>query len=171
MTETARRRRLIPGVLGAGLAVLLGTGAWAAATARGPGGWHGRGHAEHAREHFRAMLERALDEIGASETQRAQILEIAERTGAELEALHPDRRALREELTARLSAPSIDREALERLRSEHLASIESASQVLVAALADAADVLTPEQRVQLAELHRGRWERFGRRHGEDSDVP
>jgi Spy/CpxP family protein refolding chaperone len=117
------------------------------------------------------MLERSLDEVGASEAQRVQVLEIAERTGAELEALHPDRQALREELTTQLSAPIIDREALEQLRSEHLAAIESASQLLVAALADAADVLTPEQRVQLAERHRERWERFGRHHREGPDVP
>jgi Spy/CpxP family protein refolding chaperone len=170
MTETSRNRRRILGALGAGLAALLGTGAWAAATARGPGGWHGRWHAEHAREHFRVMLERSLDEVGASEAQRAQIVEIAERTAAELEALHPDRLALREELTTQLSAPSIDREVLERLRSEHLASIESASQVLVVALADAADVLTPEQRVRLAQLHRERWG-FGGHHREAPDVP
>jgi Spy/CpxP family protein refolding chaperone len=171
MTETSPRRRRIFGALGASLAALLGTGAWAAATAGGPGRWHERWHAEHAREHFRAMLERSLDEVGASEAQRAQILDIAERTAAELEALHPDRQALRAELTTQLSAASIDREALERLRSEHLASIESASQVLVAALADAADVLTTEQRLQLAELHRERWERFHRPHGEGPDVP
>lgn len=167
MTKTSRGLRRILGALGLGLAVLLGTGAWAATSAWGPGGWHARWHAEH----FRSMLERSLDEVGASEVQRAQILEIAERTRAELEALHPDRRALHDELTAQLSASSIDREALERTRSEHMASIESASQLLVAALADAADVLTPEQRVHLAELHRERWERFGHRHGEDPDVP
>jgi Spy/CpxP family protein refolding chaperone len=164
MTKTSHGLRRILGALGVCLVVLLGTAAWAASTAWGPGSWHGRWRAEHAREYFRSMLERSLDEIGASEVQRVQILEIAERTRAELEALHPDRRALHEELTAQLSASSIDREALEGLRSEHLASIETASQVLVAALADAADVLTPEQRVHLAELHLQRWERLGRRH-------
>ncbi len=56
--------------------------------------------------------------------------------------------------------PSVDRAALEALRADQLQMAEQASRRFTQALADAADVLTPEQRKQLAE-RAGRW--HGRR--------
>jgi len=50
-----------------------------------------------------------------------------------------------------LSQQNIDRAALETLRTEQLKLAEQASQRLTQALADVADVLTPEQRQRLAE--------------------
>jgi Spy/CpxP family protein refolding chaperone len=59
-------------------------------------------------------------------------------------------------------ADSIDRTALEKLRAERLAEAEMISKNLVGALADVAEVLSPEQRKVLDErinefrsLHRG----------------
>src|SRR5207247_1603810 len=57
-----------------------------------------------------------------------------------------------------LSQQHVDRAALESLRADQLKLAENASQRLTQALADVADVLTPEQRQQLAE-------RINRRHG------
>jgi Spy/CpxP family protein refolding chaperone len=59
-----------------------------------------------------------------------------------------------------LAQPTIDRAALEALRANQLQLAEQASRRLTQALADVADVLTPEQRKQLAE-RAGRW--HGRR--------
>jgi Spy/CpxP family protein refolding chaperone len=49
-----------------------------------------------------------------------------------------------------LRQPKTDRAALEALRAEHLALADDVSKRLAAGLADAADVLTPEQRAKLA---------------------
>jgi periplasmic protein CpxP/Spy len=57
----------------------------------------------------------------------------------------------RHQALALLSQPTIDRGALEALRANQLQMAEQASRRLTQALADAADVLTPEQRRQLAE--------------------
>jgi Spy/CpxP family protein refolding chaperone len=55
-------------------------------------------------------------------------------------------------LLAALTQPTVDRQTLEQLRQAELQLAEAASTRIVQALADVADVLTPEQRVQLVKL-------------------
>ena len=55
-----------------------------------------------------------------------------------------------------LGQPTVDRAQMETVRAEHLRLLDEASRRLTGALADAADVLTPEQRRRLAD-HIGRW--------------
>jgi periplasmic protein CpxP/Spy len=59
-----------------------------------------------------------------------------------------------------LTQSTIDRAGLEKLRTEQMAVHEAASKRLVQALADASDVLTPEQRRHLNDMissHDGCW--------------
>jgi Spy/CpxP family protein refolding chaperone len=69
-------------------------------------------------------------------------------------------REARQQAVALLAEPTVDRAALEVLRAGQLQLAEGASRRLTQALADVADVLTPEQRRQLAE-RAARW--HGRR--------
>ena len=76
--------------------------------------------------------------------------------------MHARLRATGKELHDLLLADTIDRAALERLRAERLADAERISKNLVGALADVAELLSPEQRKVLDErinefssLHRG----------------
>ena len=64
----------------------------------------------------------------------------------------------RDQAVALLTQPTIDRAALESLRASQLAVAEQASKRLAQALADMADVLTPDQRKAIAE-------HMARRHG------
>jgi Spy/CpxP family protein refolding chaperone len=50
-----------------------------------------------------------------------------------------------------LTAPSVDRSAIERLRVEQMGLADTASKRIAQALADASDVLTPEQRRKVAD--------------------
>jgi Spy/CpxP family protein refolding chaperone len=59
--------------------------------------------------------------------------------------------AARTQAVTLLTAPTIDRTAIERLRTEQMGLAESASKRIAQALADAAEVLTPEQRRKVSE--------------------
>jgi Spy/CpxP family protein refolding chaperone len=50
-----------------------------------------------------------------------------------------------------LAKPNVDRAAIEAIRAQEMQSADAMSKRLVQSLADVADVLTPEQRAQLAE--------------------
>ena len=64
--------------------------------------------------------------------------------------------SVREAFLAALTQPSVDRGSLEDLRRAELQLAEGASQRIVTALADIADVLTPEQRAELVKMAQ-RW--------------
>jgi Spy/CpxP family protein refolding chaperone len=151
--------------LGAGLATIgaVGAASWLAsapalARAFGHGpmhrGWFGPHHdhdvtTEEIRDHVSFLL-RGVD---ASDDQVDRIAAIAESTLRELRSLREAHAGAREAVTAALAGASVDRAALEQLRSDHLAAAETASRRITQALADAAEVLTPEQRAKLAEEH------------------
>ena len=92
-----------------------------------------------------------LREADASDEQVAAVTEIATRPRRRPEALHEAHRARRDAFTQALVAA--DRAALETLRGEELAAVEERVAAHRQALADAAEVLTPEQRQRLAEAH------------------
>jgi Spy/CpxP family protein refolding chaperone len=104
--------------------------------------------------HARAMahVSKMLDQVGASADQKTRI-EAVLRSGFEpVGALHDDMRQTHAGLQAILSAPTIDRAALEQLRSGEIAKLDQASRGMTGALADAAEILRPDQRAKLAGL-------------------
>ena len=56
-----------------------------------------------------------------------------------------------------LAAPTVDRTALEQLRVAQIQSADARRRRVLQAMADAAEVLTPEQRVKAAERLKKRW--------------
>jgi len=157
--ETPRRRWLKRGALGAlvaGLAAGLGFRAFAHR------GDYGRGPLDPAELDTRIerMLKHLYVEIDATDAQKAQLAPIAKRAAADLLPLRERMRAARAEAIALLTGETIDRAAIERLRAEQLQLAEAGSKRLVAAIADVAEVLTPEQRKVVAERiehRRRRW--------------
>ncbi len=108
---------------------------------------------EHGRaaDHARWITDRALDRIDATEEQRERIVAIVDATVAGVERAHEAHEDLRDALVEQLTADSVDRSALEKLRTEKLAGLDGTSERVVVALADIADLLTPEQRMKLAK--------------------
>jgi Spy/CpxP family protein refolding chaperone len=92
-----------------------------------------------------------LDEVDATPEQKAQVKDIVAAATKDLQALHQQNGGIHKELHEIFTAPTIDRAKLETVRAGHMLALDAASKRCAAALADAAEVLTPEQRQQLGE--------------------
>lgn len=161
-----RRRRAL---LGAGAATLAALGAasipresfaapFGAMGGAGPmgpgrGGWHDADPAVAARR-LDAMVSYMLAAVDATAEQRAKIASIFKRTAEELKGSRQQHMQARRQTMELLTAPVIDRAALEKLRGEQMRLAETTSQRMLQAMVDSAEVLTTEQRVQLQQ----RWQ-------------
>jgi Spy/CpxP family protein refolding chaperone len=152
-----RRAAIVTAIAG------VATGLGVKAFAHGLGGWH-RGRflgatLDPARvdEHIDRMLKHLYVEIDATEAQKHQLAPIVKAAAHDMLPFRTQMRAARRQAVELLSRDVVDRIALEGLRADQLRLAEQASQRFTQALADVADVLTPEQRRQLAERV-GRWQ-------------
>lgn len=115
----------------------------------GQGGMHGGIHGDmHAQ--FHAHIAHMLAAADATPEQKQKIHAILKTAMEQIGPLHGKFAATHKDLHAILLAPTIDRGALEQLRAARMADADQASKVLVQALADVAEVLTPEQRAKVA---------------------
>jgi Spy/CpxP family protein refolding chaperone len=97
-------------------------------------------------DHVHAML----GKVGATDAQKSQIEGILRAGFVDMKSVHEAHSAAFAQAHELLTAPTIDRAKLDSLRAEQLKSFDAASQRLVTAIADAAEVLSPEQRAALA---------------------
>jgi Spy/CpxP family protein refolding chaperone len=104
------------------------------------------------------MVARLAWAVDASSEQKQKLTAIIQRAGDDIRPLRERRMELRRQAGDILAAPTVDRAKLEALRTDVMKLADQASQRITAALAEAADVLTPEQRADLAR----RLERFRR---------
>ena len=111
------------------------------------GGGHGDMH---------AMMERHLDKmlgaVDATPDQKSRIKAILGAAMPTMGGVHTRVHDSMKQFHALLSAPAIDRGALESLRAAQIAQFDSASKTMVAAIANAAEVLTPRQRAKLSTM-------------------
>lgn len=108
------------------------------------------------------MSGRLLDAVKATPEQKQRIQAIQDAARQDLRKLHDGQREMRQQMMAALAAPTIDTARIEALRQQELARHDQASQRLQLAMIDAAQVLTPEQRAQLAERAQQRREMMER---------
>ena len=156
--ENPRRRFFRRAAIATAIAgVTAGFGIKAFAHPGGPPSWRHGGFMGAALDP--AMLDQRLDrmlkhlyvEIDVTDAQKQQLGPIVKGAAADLFPLRARMRDARRQAVSLLSQERVDRGALEALRAEQLQLAEQASRRLTQALADAADVLTVDQRKQLAE--------------------
>jgi periplasmic protein CpxP/Spy len=117
-----------------------------------PGGPGGPGDIEDHRAFAQERFEFALDRIGATEEQQAEIEGIIEPAVDQAMDAHADHEARHDEFRDLLLAETVDRDALEAMRAEAMDRFDEGSQLFVTVIADVAEVLTVEQREDLVEL-------------------
>jgi Spy/CpxP family protein refolding chaperone len=166
--NTEKRRRFFKRAAIATLigGIAAGIGIKASAYGGGPGGWHRGGFmagpldATQVDEHLERMLKHLYVEIDATEEQKERLAPIVKQAAKDLLPLREKMQTARKQAVALLTGDAIDRAAIEAMRAEHLQIAEQASRRIAQALADAAEVLTPAQRKELAaraEKHRRGW--------------
>jgi protein CpxP len=140
---------------------------------------HG-GHGGHGGAHAAAMggpmmmkgrmLNRMLDDVKATDAQRAQIRQIIYTSRSQAQGQRDQRRAMREQGLAVFTQPNIDANAAEALRQQMLAQHDQASKRHMQTMLDIARVLTPEQRAQIAKRIGERRELMQRHQRERSQL-
>jgi protein CpxP len=163
--RTRKRRRLRAIVLGT---LLLGVGAasgFAAGSVNGMPFWmlnaathHGH-NPERVAKRIDRRVDRVLDRVDATSEQRDKVGGIVKGAFNDLTALGIKPWETREKAIALLRADTVDPAAFEAMRAEQISMADAASKRVVQALTEAAQVLTPEQRRELAD----RWDRHGPR--------
>ena len=93
--------------------------------------------------------DRMLNRVAATPDQQAKVHAIIEAAAEDIKPLAASMKGTHEQLATLLTAPQIDRAPVEHLRAERVATMDQVSQRVSKAAEDAAEVLTPEQRVKL----------------------
>jgi Spy/CpxP family protein refolding chaperone len=97
------------------------------------------------------MVERMLRGVDATEAQTAQIRQIARAAAQDLQSQREALRSLHEQSRQVWSQPTVDAHAVEALRRQRMSLMDQRSQRISQAMLEISRILTPEQRVQLAE--------------------
>lgn len=122
----------------------------------GMGGDFGGGMFRGSPEHVGRMVDHMLDGLNATDAQRSQIKQIATAAAADLKTQAEAGRALRQRAMQVFTAPNVDANAVEAVRQQMLQQHDQMSRRASLAMIEVARVLTPEQRVRIAERMRDR---------------
>ena len=166
--KPGRRRSVVYALIGAGALITLVAARPITATIQNTAGgfhhswrghWGGGGEAmspEAAKEHLQVATKWMLRDIDASAEQQDRVNAIVAGAVDDLFRLRDRHQQNRDAFHAQLGGgATVDRAALEEIRKSEMGLADEASKRLVQALADVSDVLTPEQRLALAErIHR-----------------
>ena len=150
---------LVGGTLGVVVSGALAVGGGALAAGHLGGGHGRRGFLRHedpelAREHLALATDWLLSRVEATEDQKGQAKRIVSEAFDELQPLVQEHRTSHEALVEELGKAQVDPEAIERLRRSQVDLIDRASKELSGSLTEIAEILTPEQRVELLETVR-----------------
>jgi Spy/CpxP family protein refolding chaperone len=147
-------RRITLATLAGGVAAGIGFKAF------GRGRRHGYGPIDPADldRHVDRMLKHLYVEIDATDVQKQKLDPIVRQAAKDLAPMRENLHAARREAIELLSQERVDPAALEALRAKQIGLADEASRRLTRAVTEAAEVLTPEQRKELAA-------HFARRHG------
>jgi len=108
-------------------------------------------------------MQRMLSRIGASEEQKARIQQILQKAASDMAGQREAGKTLREKARAILAAPTVDANAAEQVRQQMLAHHDQNSRRMMTTMLEVSQVLTPEQRAQIAQHVQKHGEHHGRR--------
>lgn len=98
------------------------------------------------------MIERIGDKVNATDEQKKKLSEIATKLNQGQAERQAAMQSMRQKSFELLSAEPIDTAAVEQVRASQIAFMDEQSKRMSQAMLEAAQVLTPEQRAQLAKM-------------------
>ena len=110
-------------------------------------------------------LERLLDKVGATASQRGQIEAIWAGLRPQLKSFHQQERSIHQQMGAALSAATINPASVEQLRQQAMSVANQMSSTFTQGLVQTAQVLTPDQRKTAAAAIAEARARFHQHHG------
>ena len=143
---TGGKRRWHLWLIASALVLIIAGAGWAVKDFRDRR-WDGPGFERFVETRIDRMLERA----DATGSQRTRIRDIIDEVIVDMQAFRSLKLETRQALLDILKQETIDREALETLRRQRVETVDLMSRRMATALADAAEVFTPEQRNELIE--------------------
>jgi len=96
-------------------------------------------------------MDQILSDTGATPEQKDKIKTILTTAMQQVRPDRKERHDLRDRALDLIEAPTIDRAAIETLRAKQVALMDQKSKVIAKAVADAAEVLQPDQRKKLVD--------------------
>ena len=102
-----------------------------------------------------------VEDLGGTPEQQAKLSAIARAAAKDLAPVHDELVLGRRQAVEILTSAQVDRAALEAHRARQMQLLTTVSERLTVAVADAADVLTPEQRAKAADKLSRHMARFG----------
>lgn len=160
--QSSRRRWWLLLALPVALAGALGARAWAFG-GPGMGFGPGDGSPEEHEAFMQRRLEKVLDLVKATDSQRASIKPIFQQLATDLKSIHQQHAQLHRSMLDAFAATTLDPAGIEKLRVQASGLMDQASKAITGALVQAGNILTTDQRqtlVQQMRSHGGH-----RRHG------
>jgi periplasmic protein CpxP/Spy len=148
-----RRGLLIAAIVLGALTLFVGVRTYVFANG-GPGWHHGWGEqmsSEEIADRIQHGVKYMLSEVDATADQKTKVTAILQAAAQDVHGLSDQHLAARTQIHEILTAATIDRARLETVRADELRLADQASKRIVTALADAAEVLSPEQRTKLVD--------------------
>jgi hypothetical protein len=99
------------------------------------------------------IVDKVVDRVvpDGSAQQKTSLATIVKAAMQDLRPLHQQNQLQKQQISTLLQQPAIDRGALEQWRQDELRLADTASKRILQAVADCAEILTPQQRVELAD--------------------
>lgn len=122
--------------------------------------WHGPMTPAEIEDRTDRAIRHAVIELDATNEQQEKLRSIAKAAVKDLLPIREKAQAARQRAAALLTQPTLDRGAIEAFRAEQMGLADAASKRFSQALADVAEVLTPDQRRKVSEhleRRRGYW--------------
>ena len=130
----------------------------------GMGGWHPHHHGPHVGM-IQHVVHKALDDVGATTAQEDKVHDIIANAYTQLDGKGDgkgdDKDSMKKQVLALMKAPTLDRAAFDKLRTDKVAEMDAKSKTIENALFDAASQLSPDQRTKLVQNFEERMDHHG----------